>query len=307
MFWSLFRTGSATVDQRIRKLCIERLEDRRMLATIADVVFIVDESNLEDNNHDWVSRLVAGDPANNVPSLAQQLALQGITDVQYGLVGYGQGTRFAHSHIVGTQGITSFDRLWSSGPSMLDHENQFKDAALTLVADGETEDGWDALDHAFAEYDFRPGAVPVFVMLQSEGARSGQTDPANDTLTRDGILSALRSKNVIVNVMAVKQDASSANGLFDLSPYGLSNDIRILGVEADAADTLSDGAHDYHWFDTNTFNSTTDTPVATTSDALQVSFNGSNTGATGMVGSGKSVLIGENISGGIGVNLALAA
>ena len=78
------------------------------------------------------------------------------------------------------------------------------------------------------------------------------------------------------------------------------SDIRILGVEADVADKIPDGQHLYHWVDANTINSTPDIPVATTSAALQVSYNGSNTGALGMVGTGKSILIGANFSGGIG-------
>jgi hypothetical protein len=57
-----------------------------------------------------------------------------------------------------------FERLWSDGATAADHTSDLKNAIGTLVADGGQEDGWDALDHAFSEYDFRPGAVPVFVL-----------------------------------------------------------------------------------------------------------------------------------------------
>jgi hypothetical protein len=87
--------------------------------------------------------------------------------------------------------------------------------------------------------------------------------------------------------------------LFDLSHYGLHTDLRILGVEADAVDAYFDGQHDYHSVDDGTTPGTQQ-ESATTAEALQVSFSGSNTGATGMVGSGKSILIGEDLTGGIG-------
>jgi hypothetical protein len=71
----------------------------------------------------------------------------------------------------------------------------------------------------------------------------------------------------------------------------------VLGVEANKYDG---GPHDFHWVDTNTVNSTSDVAGTTTADTLQISFNGSNTGLSGMVGTRKSVLIGPNISGGSG-------
>ncbi len=100
------------------------------------------------------------------------------------------------------------------------------------------------------------------------------------------------------------QPVASWAPIFDLAAYGLQEDIYVLGVEADSADGGRDRTHDFHWFDTDTINTTTDVPVATTADAPQISYNGSNTGATGMVGSGKSILIGQAISGGIGPSSA---
>jgi hypothetical protein len=83
----------------------------------------------------------------------------------------------------------------------------------------------------------------------------------------------------------------------------------VLGVEADAADNSADGQHDYYLTETGTTQTVAPeaTKPATQADALQVSFNGSNTGASGMVASGKSVLIARNIPGGIGSTFVVAA
>ena len=199
---------------------------------------------------------------------------------------------------------------------------------LAELGAGPTEDGWDAIEHAIAEYDFREGSVPVIVLVQGDQGRT----ILNDTLTRTGILAALQSKNAILNSILAGQlladgepptgfvdepllfrDGSNQSDppldpqpiaswapIFDLATYGLNEDIYVLGVEADSADGVRDWTHDFHWFDTDTINTTTDVPVATAADALQVSYNGSNTGATGMVGTGKSILIGQSIAGGIG-------
>ena len=99
--------------------------------------------------------------------------------------------------------------------------------------------------------------------------------------------------------------------LFDLSPYEISAEDfdgqRILGVEADAADGVVDGQHDYHLIAEGTGAVITAQPAAQFSTP-PISYCGSNTGATGMVAIGKSILIGENVSGGCSdIQFALAA
>jgi hypothetical protein len=68
-------------------------------------------------------------------------------------------------------------------------------AIVNLESDGSREDGWDAIDHAIAEYDIRDGAVPVYVLVQNDEGRLGDPNFShiNATLTRDGILAALKS------------------------------------------------------------------------------------------------------------------
>jgi len=295
-----------------RQLFFEQCEDRNMLATMADVVFLIDESNSSTvpGTDRSITQLWLQDTITRLQdtNLADSLTNKGITDIRYGLVGFGDlvGTfpnfthLYAHSQFVDDTGLDPNDPGTFADAYFGDIE-QLETAAQSLDSDGALEDGWDALEHAIAEYNFREGAVPVFILLQDEEGRV----PLNDTLTRTGILAALQSKNIILNSLVVGQNqvtdpiGEAPDPLFDLSPYGLSSDIRILGVEADWADGLRDDHHGYHAFDT--VNDEVPGNLTTTeSEAIQISYNGSNTGATGMVGTGKSILIGQNITGGMG-------
>ena len=191
-----FRKRSRQSSILHRNLCFERCEDRRMLDAKADIIFLVDESGSENDaqTQQWLSALVTGDNnadnTKDVNSLTEELNSAEITDVRYGLVGFGQDfantttNRYAHS------------QLWVSGnnslfgdPSVLT-TTQFNTAFGELEEEGGDEDGWDAIEHAIAEYEIRPGAVPVFVLLQNDEGRV----ELNETLTRPGIEAALASK-----------------------------------------------------------------------------------------------------------------
>ena len=261
-----FNRSRRNRDSAIRHLTLESLEDRRMLSTMGDVVFLVDNSESDVHvTKDWLKAAVTGDMNGNglkdpgELNLSERLAAQGVDDVRYGLVAFGEiyevdgSKRFAHSEVVDTDTTKSvFDRLFSAGVTAQDHIDDLESTIdhLIEVERGGDEDGWDAMDHAMAEYDFRPGAVPIFALVQNEEGRIRENQ--NGMLTHDGILAALNSKNVILDTLTV--GASGSAGLFDLSPFGLSSDIRVLGVDADAADGMHDGVHNYHWTDTNTFN-----------------------------------------------------
>jgi hypothetical protein len=175
-----------------------------MLATMADVVFVIDESGSEEDafTHEWVRALVTGDVNNNdvldsgEKSLATKLADEGIDDVRYGLVGFGenlnnQTPRFAHSQLfdIATGDSRSLfgdpTSTTSSGP-----DDPFVDMAElntifstqpsgNLAQFGGEEDGWDALEHVVAEYDFRHGAVPIIVLVQDD---EGRIDHVGDTI-----------------------------------------------------------------------------------------------------------------------------
>jgi hypothetical protein len=263
-----------------------------MLA-MADIVFAVDESVSGQGQQveAYLSSLITqGENA----GFAQSLLSKGIDDIRYGVVGFGNGA-FSNSLVANSSGTSSAAKLFGTRQQLI-----ASNTIGNLTDDtGGSEDGWDALEHVIAEYNFRDGAVPVVVIVQN---RQGRSSLVNPTLTRTGVLSALQSKNVLVNSLLVGAVDDASHDLFDLAPYGLSPDIRILGVEADVSksDSLPDGRHAYRWIDTNTINSTADAPVATVSDALQISVNGSNLGPHGMVGSGKSVLITTRAAAGLG-------
>lgn len=84
-----------------RKLRHEPLEHRRVLTTMADIVFMVDESSseLDASTQEWLRYVVTGDfdpsdgntvHASDTVSLAGQLGAAGINNIQYGLVGFGE-------------------------------------------------------------------------------------------------------------------------------------------------------------------------------------------------------------------------
>ena len=194
-----------SADGASRRLLFERCEDRRMLTVMADVLFVVDESasvvaqgSTNAIAHDWLDTIV---PLLESGSFENSLANKGIDDIRYGLVGFGefvQNTttpKFAHSQLLASDDIYgNSDDLDSAIPSLAEF--------------GGFEDGWDALEHAIAEYNFREDAVPVFVLVQNEEGRVS----LNDTLTRDGIFAALRSKNAILHVMVVGDNEILPNG-----------------------------------------------------------------------------------------------
>jgi len=191
---------------RHRSLRFEVFEDRRMLAgnTMADVVFLVDESYSDalSSTHAWLANHL-------VPQLESTLTdMDHDIDIRYGLIGFGEtddkGTptdynddelRYAHTQLLdGSQ--------FSASQSDLSYamDNNLKQY-------GGDEDGWDAIEHAIVEYDFRPGAVPVLVLVQND---EGRID-LNETLRDEGVLAALESK-----------DASILAPLSSFTPYVLA-------------------------------------------------------------------------------------
>jgi hypothetical protein len=276
--------SNRTKTTRNRTPRIESLEDRSLLAVMADVVFLVDQSASTTNIiEQWLSESVVQ------PDGLHNALVAGGIDVRYGLVGFGAGgelgvtAKFARSYVV--DGGT-----YSSGT---DHVADIKTAINNLGTVGAVEDGWDAIEAAIAEYPFRDGAVSMLVHVQNG---SGRID-FNTTLVRDGVLRALESKNVVFNsnIAGGQPDLSGNTKLFPIDRYATStNDFanrRVIGVEADSADGVHDGQHNYYLFDTSLGQFVTAKPQTTTSNALQVSFDGSNTGATGMVATGKSGLM----------------
>lgn len=133
---------------RSTQLSFESLEDRRMLTTMADIVFLVDNSRSDSEEmletKQWLEDVVTGDDNHNdirdtgENDLSERLAAQGVTDVRYGLVAFGEGNsigfRFAHSEVVDTDATKSiFERLFSSGATPADHISDLTAALDHLI------------------------------------------------------------------------------------------------------------------------------------------------------------------------------
>ncbi|MCC6493693.1 MAG: hypothetical protein IT424_11820 [Pirellulales bacterium] len=262
---------------------------------MADIVFLMDGSGSGDSTfmEDWIKEQVFAGISGSPHPISQALAAKQITDVRYGLIGFADlaSSSFAHSYIVDPGGA---DPLFGNADQV--------DAAFeNFAVDGDGEDGWDAFEHLIAEYKFRDGAVPVVILLQNQQGRNH----SNTTLVREGLLAALQSKNVLVNtvIYGSTPDNFTYVPVFDLTPYGGDPNVRILGVEADAADNVPDGRHNLAGINTNT-RQLVASAGATQGAALQVSYNGSNTGASGMVDTGKSILFSKTATSGLGASAA---
>lgn len=219
-----------------------------LLTRSADVVFVFDESSSSENGVDpqngfaetrlWLLE--------SIDDIASELASHGLDSVRYGLVGFGgdpDGDQsvgaYGHSIIVDAATTPVNERLSSSGSSS-EQQTEIEQAISALDIDGGTEDGWDAIDHALAEYEFRSGAVPVLVLVQSDEGRVN----FNTTLTSEGVEASLRSANALLNVIvpgaASNLDANDPQyfDLFSIASLGTGQ--RVVGVEADGD---GDGLH----------------------------------------------------------------
>ena len=70
MFFQRQNRSHRNRNAKARRLRMESLEDRRLL-TMADIVFMVDESASEESTHDWLKAMITGDAASSIPSFAE--------------------------------------------------------------------------------------------------------------------------------------------------------------------------------------------------------------------------------------------
>lgn len=167
----------------------EALEDRRMLAAEADILFLVDKSNSTGEEFPWIADLVSRVEGldNYLRDPAQDI------DPRYGLVGFGNDgiADLGNSHLL--------DVNDSNGDSdmLFGDASQLAAVVANLNKFGGDEDAWDGIEHALQEYEFRDGAAVIFVMFRRADGGQNPTelgnDPVNDTLIRDGIFAAMES------------------------------------------------------------------------------------------------------------------
>ncbi|WP_404364134.1 PEP-CTERM sorting domain-containing protein [Marinobacter sp.] len=179
----------------------------------ADVVFVVDESGSMGGEHSWLQDMIN--------PLESGLTGQGVgvsAPNRYALVGYGGsslGPHFSgHAHDMDPGAAGQQD--WGD-------DSQFSAATGTLVTDGGTEDGWEALDWAINNLGFRSEAAKNFVLVTDE-----DRDNEDGSLTKSGILNDLASLNALLNVVVdnsfgCNPDTSGAIGI-DSTETGFETD-----------------------------------------------------------------------------------
>ena len=158
-------------------------------ANTADVLFVVDESGSMSTEHAWLGSMVT--------QLDSGLIAAGVTGNRFGLVGYGSyANQSGHKLSVGGGD-------WGTAA-------QLSTATGSLVVSGATEDGWKATDFGLSNYSFRSGAGVNVILVTDE-----DRDDTDNTLTYNGMLSALDGKNAILNVVVdyIFHDAAGAEAL----------------------------------------------------------------------------------------------
>ncbi|WP_303290680.1 PEP-CTERM sorting domain-containing protein [Marinobacter sp. SS5-14b] len=181
----------------------------------ADVVFLVDESGSMSGEHTWLGNMIA--------SLESGLQGQGVGVSEanrYSLVGFGgsnnQNHLDPHSHDMdaGTGG----NQAWGSS-------TQFASATSSLVTTGGTEDGWNALDWAINNLNYRGNAAVNFVLVTDE-----DRDNTNGALNKPGLLSGLNGLNALLNVVV---NNNFGCGVSSGNAIGIDSDDN--GFQADGA------------------------------------------------------------------------
>jgi hypothetical protein len=238
----------------VRSRKLEMLESRAMLASTADIVFIIDESassaptDVEQgkaghSEHYWLHKMI--------PVLDARLDERGIADNRFGLVGFGRlntETEPLSRGIlldVGLDDNEANDSVFGNADEVLDAiDNEFKNA-------GGNEDGWDGLARAInilspvnePIYEFRPEAAVHFILISDE-VRDFADGSVNEDLDLFMLLAELRSENLETTGQDVLEDAV----LTAVTPAGFTNIVAwwsdeigpdpILGIDIHVADTV---------------------------------------------------------------------
>lgn len=180
----------------------------------ADVVFVVDESGSMGGEHEWLGDMIG--------SLEGGLSAQGVGATEanrYALVGYGGSRSDIHfsGHAHDMDDATPGNQDWGD-------DSQFKQATDTLVTDGGTEDGWEALDWAMNQLSFRSNAAVNFVLVTDE-----DRDNEDQSLSEQGLLASLGGLNALLNVVVDNE-------------FGCNGTTGAIGIDADSNGFEADGS-----------------------------------------------------------------
>lgn len=164
-----------------------------MAQSVADIVFVVDESGSMSGEHEFLPDFVTG--------IENSLASEGIT-ANFGLTGFGGGGPDNSGHTFMLDGALFGDAL------------SFGTAAQDLVLTGGTEDGYAALDFALDSYTFTPGASVTFVLVTDEDRDN--TDAALDAAGIEAGIDGVGGSLVVV----VDADIETSQGEIGISTDG---------------------------------------------------------------------------------------
>ena len=147
----------------------------------ADIIFMVDESiSMADGDQNWIGQMAV--------ELDVLLVAAGIGPNRYGLVGFGSFSHdpleAAHRHDVGP----------ADADPMFGTASELNNAAASLISDGGTEDGYDAIDEAL-DYPFRPSAATNLILITDEDRDSIAS------LTKQQVLEDILSNAARLNVV----------------------------------------------------------------------------------------------------------
>lgn len=159
-----------------------------------DVVTIVDESGSMSGEHAWLSGLIVDlNAALTVAAGADPLT------ARYGLTGYGGSS----PHLAGHQHLV--------GGAEFGTPTEYGTATGSLLLNGGTEDGHQAIDYTLNNYSFSASAAKNLILVTDEDSDS------IDTTTRADVAAGLASSNAllnaVINVTFRCGDGSSALGM----------------------------------------------------------------------------------------------
>jgi hypothetical protein len=165
--------------------------------TQADVVFIVDESGSMSGEQDFL--------ANTITSLNSALGLANVTDVKYGVIGFGGRP---------VSGVPNDPPRLVTGLTTVDAA---KTGIESLITSGGFEDGYDAIKFAFDNLSFRAGAARNFILVTDEN----RDDTPGSTNTMSSIASLLSSTktvlNAILNVSSIEDGNGNTTGVIGIN------------------------------------------------------------------------------------------
>ncbi len=143
----------------------------------ADVIVIMDESASMTFAQQFSVQLIA-----NLEAGFQKAGVGTVNGNRYGLVGYGNFAQVPRSIPVGGNGDL-FGTATEYGVA----------ANANLVVDGDTEDGWAAIDYTLNNYAYRPGAAKYAILVTNEDR--DEISPQNKQDLKD----RLNAQGIILN------------------------------------------------------------------------------------------------------------